>query len=232
MTDTARQQTRSSRFEWVLWPGDEISRVADEFVCGRFRVRLMGQRLVIEAVLPLAEAQHQATELAERYTAALRRHTPTMLRLLSDKDFASLPPQFITVPTPFRVADLSRGIRGARSEILGEANARLRRCYDYLQAAVEDEKHMLSNLYKLVETVEDQFGGESQASRSLKVGAVVKLVKRLANEGKYDERHPPESPGRVGRIGEKERNAALEGARKVLWACEDYLLSSYQSHDS
>lgn len=220
------------RFEWVLWPGDLISSAFDEFVCGGFRVQLMGQRLAIETVQPRAEPRQEATELAERYTSALRRHTPTTLRLLTDQEVATMPPQFITVPVHSRVADLSRGKRSARNEVIGEARPRLRRCYDYLQAAVEDQEHMLSNLYKLIETVEGAFGGEADACKILKVTNDLKLVKRLANEDSHDERHAPDSPTVVRRVGEHQRQAALESARKVLRAYENEVLSRNDSPDS
>lgn len=65
--------------------------------------------------------------------------------------------------------------------------------YDY---AKRQDDAALYYLYKVVETIENKFGGESAAIKTVGSGTEWKAVKRLANESYRDARHAPK-PGDV-----------------------------------
>ena len=100
----------------------------------------------------------------------------------------------------------------------------LRRCYDYLQDAREDEQRGVMLMYKLVETVEQWFGSEKETCRALGIQKDLKTIKRLANDSSRDERHAPDLRKPVEPLSPIQRAEAIECARRVLRAFETSLL--------
>ncbi len=215
-------------FSWVLYPHHEYLPVlADEFIAGHFRLRLRGNSLHVEVEAPATEdAGLEARELAERYIKTLAKHLAIRLRLLTIKEFQSLPPIGMTTIRGVRKEQHERireTIRKARGELLALEDRTLRRCYDYLQDAREHPKESLFYLYKAVEAIEYEFTGARKAIKALGIEAELKLVKKLANEPAGDERHAPKTADTTEHPKTTEKARALESVTCIVRAYEQYL---------
>ena len=179
--------------------------------------------LHVEEVSPTADA----TKVAEAYIAALRRHL-SVFRVLTLEEFSKVPAQSI----------MSRGLRNkdrqrllerlseARRDVTSTAHSALARCYDYLQAAKEDPEHALFELYKMIETIENEFGGEAKAIKALGVPEL-KELKKLANDStatSRDQRHAPQSPTSGSSLTESEQAQVIEKGGTILRAFETRIL--------
>ena len=199
----------------------------DEFVVDRFRLRLMGTYLTVEAeeVIDDAELRSAASDLAYRYFAVLQRHIPVLITLITFEEYAAILPPFsqcleVTGATTAERKLLSDGVRLARGEMLASSDPHLRRSYDYLERAREDETNRLFHLYKFVETLEDSFGGEAKLIKALDVKTAVKTLKRLANDRQHDERHAPNVSGESNRVSSENQNLATSCAHEIMRAYE------------
>lgn len=208
-------------YSWKLGPGHEhlLGTMEDEFVTGKFRLRLRGSTLTVEAQAAEGQSlQAEARQLAERYVKLLAPHLPAALRLMTAEEFRALPSiGMVSVRGLSREEGkrIGRAIQKARHELVQDPT--LKRCYDYFEAARQSEGgNVLYNLSKLVEAVE-----YTGTSKELKVRSEVEFVTKLANQEFRDERHPPR-PGQVVEpptAGERAR--AMECAKKVLRAYEE-----------
>ena len=70
----------------------------------------------------------------------------------------------------------------------------------------------------MIETIEDEYGGERQAGKALGLATEIKRLKRFANDRQHDHRHAPASPGNAAAITDAERGQTLEDARVILEA--------------
>lgn len=212
--------------KWVLRSLDNISEVSDEFIVDRFCLRLRGSVLMVEAEEESDdELLSAARDVVARYTAVLRKHIPGLMNLMTFEEFASMPPQIITVrgATTAERTRLKNAVRRARNEFLATGKSCLRQCYDYIEQANEDENNCLSHLYKFVETLEDALGGEAKLISALNMKKVVKALKRLANNPSHDARHALKVSGEVKRLSAQDRAAALNHAYQILRAYEGYV---------
>ena len=216
------------QLQWILRSLYGILEASDEFVVDRFRLRLRGTLLTVEA-----EEEHEDAELlsavrdlAYRYAAVLRKHVSGLMNLITLEEFAAMPAQVITVrgATDAERQRLSDEVRRARHEMLASGEPCLRQSYDYLEQAHEDETNRFFHLYKLIETLEDAFGGsEAKLIRALDVKTAVKALKRLANEPVHDERHAPEMSGGVKRLSAEDQIVAMHYAYNIIRAYERHL---------
>ena len=215
--------------QWIIRSFHDFQ-AFDEFVVDNFQLRLEGTLLTVEAdkVGDKAELWSAASDLAHRYFAALKKHIPALVNLLTHEEYAAiLPPfsqsfDFMGSTTEERIL-LGDGVRLARNELLASRDSHLRRGYDYLEQAREDETNRLINLYKFVETLESKFGGEAEIIKALNVKTEVKTIKKFANDGQYDERHAPKVPGASVRVSSENKNLATTYADKIMRAYEKSL---------
>jgi len=66
----------------------------------------------------------------------------------------------------------------------------------YYELARRQDESALFYLYKIIEAIENKFGGEFQGIKAVGPATEWKAVKRLANESYRDARHPPK-PGEI-----------------------------------
>ncbi len=194
----SRVVTTPTTFKWMLWASTQgTSSLHDEFIAGEFRVRLMGNILELTFEGSGVCSPESARSLAESYVETLSRLIVAPLSLISEADFLAR-----TAP-PFggRTADSSarwqdrdrarRAVREARNELLQAADSWLRRCYDYLQNAVEHrinpspsgERTAYHDVYMAMEVLIERFGSDKAAVAAL--GQSVKDAKRLANSERH-----------------------------------------------
>ena len=219
-------------FQWVFWPNTDFNALFDEFYVGSVRLCLRGNSLDVESEADTEqEAAILARQIAEKYSNALFGYALTLSRLVSFGEFASMPSQAITITGPSKeeLRRLRTALRKARNDLLAFEEEPLRRCYDYLQDAQEDEQRSVMLLYKLVETVEHRFGSENETCRALGIQKDLKTIKRLANESSRDERHAPDLRKPVEPLSRDQRVEAIECARRVLRAFETSLLKRSES---
>ncbi len=120
-------------------------------------------------------------------------------------------------------------LRDARRSIVKRAHARLSQCYDYFQLARDEPKHALFNIYKLIETIEGEYGGEKEAARALDDGGLIKRLKRHANQGDHDQRHAPLDPGAAVPIDDNSLALLTEATNDLLRRYEDAVASAAPS---
>ena len=83
----------------------------------------------------------------------------------------------------------------------------------------------LSNLYKVVESIEERLGGEARAIKALDLRKEIKFVKRLANESKKDQRHAPKPAEVVEGLNTGELGKANDYTHAIVRAYEQYMRS-------
>jgi hypothetical protein len=211
--------TRRTRnmVELILWPEENWAENRDEFVVDGCRVTLAGARVRVEPLHTGANAQ----AIADEYVAALREHVGGVTRVLTIQELGALPPRSITIHTSDRRARATRRMQvgRARRDVVVRRRPRLSQCYDYFESAVDDSAHALSHLYKLVESVEEELGGERQAKERLDAATEVNVIKRLANDRSVlsrDQRHAPKTPGTGTRLTLEERSQVLQAGNSIL----------------
>jgi len=225
------------KFTWMLSTGPNPSTsMMDEFIIDGFRVMMTGNRLELsfeapgtsssDAAKALADA---ARALADRYVAVLGKHLVVPPFLMTEEEFLkrTTPPLgnlVITNRTPSTEWEghghTARAIRAARGELLAGADEWLRRCYDYLQEAIEEGKKLDGKpayaVFKAMEVLKERFGSDGKAGKVL--GKVFEHTKQAANV----ERHIPipkkKQPSPKGQ--------PIQLARETVWAYERYLLQS------
>ena len=216
-------------FTWILGPHHEyLTITSDEFVIEQFRLQLAGNSLKVEVEQSESGNFHaQARQLAEQYIKLLSKYVPLAVRLITIEEFASMPAQSITVRSPNRqeITIIREAIRKARNELLASGDPTLRQCYDYIEDAREHDLESLFFLYKVIDTIENKFGGEKKASEVLKIREELKFVKRLANEPLRDERHAPKPSDVIQRPSGAECARAMEYTISVIRAYEQHLRS-------
>ena len=148
--------------------------------------------------------------------------------MLTEDEFGRLRAECITVRG---LSDAERKLQGgrlrdARRHTLGGANPKLAQCYDYFEAARDDLRLVLFNLYKMVEAIEEECGGgEDAARRALPdVAAIIKKLKRLANDRDVqsrDQRHAPKGSVPATPLTANEQAAALDDGHQILRKFEE-----------
>lgn len=198
----------------MLWPGDDFATLSDDFVVRGCRLRLMGSLLSVECEPAQATA---AAAVANEYVEALRQRFPFFFCVISLEEYGAMPARAITIHgKTAREASHDRvRLRDARRSIVQQAHPRLSQCYDYFQLAHDEPKQALFHIYKLVEAIEAEYGGEKEAARALDDGGLIKRLKRQANQPDHDQRHAPLDPGATRPIDEGSL-AALVGAAHDL----------------
>jgi hypothetical protein len=188
------------------------------------RVSLMGHALEIAKSDGSDSDNSAADAVAHAYFQALRDAGLHLMRLVPDSEMAPTlgsPLGASLMNTvhlkPGEAARYKAMVTAARTRLLAPCPA-LQRAYKYLDnARVAPVK--FSELYKAIETIEHEFGGEQQTIRALKVDH--KSVKRLANERINDERHAPASEEAVKPIDEHVAQQAIEQVIRLIEAYAD-----------
>jgi hypothetical protein len=200
--------------EYVLWPGDGFAELSDHFVVRGCRVRLMGAVLSVECDPALMAA---AKAVANEYAEALRKYF-SFARLMTLQEYAALPGRAVTIQGKTTRESTLDGVRlrDARRALVEPAHFRLSQCYDYFQLARDEPKHALFNIYKMIETIEAEYGGEREAARALDDGGLIKRLKREANQPDHDQRHAPVDPGTARTIDENSLARLIETAHDLV----------------
>jgi len=210
--------------EYVLWPGDGFTELSDQFVVRGCRVRLMGAVLSVECDPALATG---ATGVANEYAEALRKCF-TFTRLMTLQEYGAMPARAIIIQgKTARESSLDRvRLRDARRSIVEREHSRLSQCYDYFQLARDEPKHALFNIYKLIEAIEAEYGGEKEAARALDDGGLIKRLKRQANQPDHDQRHAPVDPGAATPIDENSLARLIDAAHDLVRKYENAVASA------
>ena len=218
---------------WILSvPQEGLASASDRFAVAGFQVVLHGSLLELQPDAPRDEAlTREASRIVDIYVDALRTHLSSVrLRRADEPDpLASITPRVVQ-PTVRRIDDrlISRAIRAARGAVLGAKAPRLSKAYDYYQDAREDGQHSISALYKLVETIEGEWGGKKKTDKHFRMVTERELIRRFANDPTWDERHAPTGPGPAKALSESERKRAMKSAHKLLRAYEHHVWTSRQ----
>ncbi len=203
--------------EFLFSPSEDLGDLKDEFVARGCRVRLCGAVLRVEALGDDADP----TAVARAYGDSLRERLHLLhVQLLTLEEFARLPGRAISsrALSSQERERRRRELRETRRTMVAESDARLSQCYDYFQTAIDDPEHALSQLYKMVETIEGKYGSEREAVRALGMPEL-KDLKRLANDhgpDSRDQRHAPAAPGTGRPMSEAEVARALDGGQRLL----------------
>jgi hypothetical protein len=210
--------------DYVLWPGDEFAELSDQFVVRGCRVRLMGSVLSVECDPVLIVA---ATAVANEYAEALAKNF-SFLRLMTLQEYGTLPGRAVTIQgkSPRELAVDRARLRDARRSIVEPAHPRLSQCYDYFQLARDEPKHALFNVYKMIESIEAEYGGERDAAQALDDGGLIKRLKREANRRDRDQRHAPLEPGATTPIDEHSLARLIEAAYDLVRKYENAIASA------
>lgn len=206
----------------------EFGALHDEFIEGPFRLILSGNYLEVNIESGNApELKDRAEALAKKYFDSLERAIHATGSLLTEEQFASLPGFASQNLAITESAGIRLGAEGARKALRDIRHAvtsygsPLRECYDYMQDAMSAEDRFFPSIYKMVEAMENAFGGEARLIKLLKLKNEIKFLKRTANEGERDERHAPTNRASLRRPSAHERGQARDYARKLLRGFED-----------
>lgn len=185
----------------------------------RFRLNGSSLTLTLHRCEPDDKLLSLARSAAQDYASHLSRGVG-LIRVFTLQELAVMPAWAhpsnqggTLAPDPQHV---SRALREARKQAFDPNDVVLRQCYDYMQNAREDTPKCLRELYKLIETIESDLGGEAAAIQSLNAKAEIKYVKRLANEGSKDQRHAPKNPTTASLPSMDDLEKAMRFAARVL----------------
>ena len=212
--------------EYFLWPGDGLEMLSDAFVVSGCRIRLLGATVSVECTRSGAA---EADSIIHRYVDLLKQGPFAVGRLVSPEQFARLPAQQVTIhaKTGKELQNARQFLRDARRSLVAPVHPRLSQCYDYFQLARDEPSNTLFHLYKLIETIESEYGGEREAIVALSDhDGVIKSLKRLANDSRHDQRHALSEPGTGQLLDERQFAAALESARILLTKYERAVASA------
>jgi hypothetical protein len=142
----------------------------------------------LHRVVPRLYNSTAKTTLAERFTSPAERDARAELEHLqsSEEQLTNLQEE-----ARVRLATASR----EKSNTIG-ADATAKQIQIYYDHAKREDEVALYYLYKIVEAIENKFGGEATGIASVGAATEWKAVKRLANESYRDARHAPK-PGDV-----------------------------------
>src|SRR5215510_2192627 len=215
------------KFTWILWTlREQTAPISDEFIAAGFRVVLMGNTLELFFEAPGTASYDAAKALAQRYVTALGTNLAAPITLISEEEFLKrTTPPFVNfvmrqpaVARAWEERGLSaRAVKAARTELLTDADESLRRCYDYLQEAVEEGRKLDGKpayaVFKAMEVLKERFGSDGKAGRIL--GKVFEQAKQAAN----GERHIPK------KNQPRTKGQPVQLARETIRAYERYLLN-------
>jgi hypothetical protein len=219
---------------WYIHASAQLCDLHDEFVEGPLRLILRGNRLEVTVeVTPVIDALvGSANALAQSYVDALRAEFGYLFRAMTEREYLDLPAfahqneAMMEMELPFIPADKhSRAkLRAARNRVISYAWP-LKACYEYAEESLSDDERFFPESYKMLETMAKYCGDRQQLKARTGLAAEVELLARLANEGQYDERHPPKdstppSPPTTRQCGEATR-AAVTLLRKFEQLCWD-----------
>jgi hypothetical protein len=155
-------------------------------------------------------------ELASRRTLIDRFITPVQQR--ADSELAALASMEDEVRE--RQGKARTALNAARREKENVINAdpTARQVLVYHDNAQRHDDVALYYLYKVLEAIENKFGGEAEAIRLIGAGAQWKAVKRLANESYRDARHAPKPTDVVKKWTQAEIKQCFENTDAVVMA--------------
>ena len=130
-------------FKWALWTHHgNVHGASDEFIVEGFRVRPMGPTFEVSFEASGTCSPDSAKSLAEKYVKTLAKHLATALTLMTEAEWLQRTAPPFGKMTTFYSKREDRGrvvsaVREARNELLASEDKTLRRCYDFLQDALE-----------------------------------------------------------------------------------------------
>jgi hypothetical protein len=93
-----------------------------------------------------------------------------------------------------------------------------RRVLAYYDTAKLNEESALFYLYKMIEAIENKYGGEANGIKAVGASEEWKFVKRLANKSYADVRHAPKPTEIIEKPSRDEIEAAFKNTEKVVLA--------------
>jgi hypothetical protein len=211
---------------WIMLPIGQLVEFADTFRAGRVLFTLTGHSLEVLDKLGLAHAS-ELSALATRYVEVLRTNGVSISHSVSATEYAQLPPWGSNpLGGVIRGLDRSererilRAVRSARHAVLGSDEIVIR-AYDYLEDGLSHEISELNAIYKAIETIEHQFGGDEARTLNT-LGVSYKFAKRLVNDHRHDERHAPRPGTPVQPVSSHDVDRAMAVTRKLIEAFVDW----------
>ena len=224
-----------SSMTWYIRDSSQLlSSMQDQFVEGPLRVVLRGTILEvkIEGCPTTTGLRDRAELLAKSYVDHLGRSLGAQFALLTEEEFCSLPvwasqnlAMVDSAPHQRRghvAQDSRRALRDARQSVTSYDYWPLKACYDYMQDGTVAEDRFFPEIYKMIETMANHFGGGWPSLRK-KTGlaAEVDFLKEVANDPPYNERHPPKSQTPPQTPTQAERLKAGAFASRILRKFEE-----------
>jgi hypothetical protein len=99
-----------------------------------------------------------------------------------------------------------------------EADTTAKQIQIYYDHALRQEDAALHYLYKIIEAIENKFGGEAKGIKAVGEQVACKAVKRLANETYRDARHAPKPGDAIKKWTPDELKKCFEDTQKVAVA--------------
>jgi len=109
------------------------------------------------------------------------------------------------------------GSQRAKSLVIG-ADSTATQILIYYETALKQEDVALFYLYKIIESIEHKYGGESQGLGALGCNSEWKLVKRIANASYSDIRHAPKPGDVIKKWSDTEIKTCFQATEKVVLA--------------
>ena len=103
------------------------------------------------------------------------------------------------------------------------ADATAKQILVYYEQARRQDASALFYLYKVIEAIENKYGGEANGIKAVGAGTEWKSVKRLANESYRDARHAPKPTDVIKQWSHEEIKKCFEETKKVVMAYFDRL---------
>jgi hypothetical protein len=102
----------------------------------------------------------------------------------------------------------------------------------YYDTALKQDDVALFYLYKVIESIENKYGGEAQGIKSLGCSSEWKSVKRIANESYRDVRHAPKPGDVIKKWSDADIKTCFQATEKVVLAYFASLFTTSQTIES
>jgi hypothetical protein len=214
--------------------GKDYSTATDRFVLPGRTIRLDFGRLTIEYASDVATSEAARAD-AERYRNALQAGGLFIsgMRMAGEPDDMGWAHSgTIHSARPEERTSISSALRSAREALLElPASEALRQAYGYLQEAqgsvheasrraIPPPSSIFVALYKVVETIAHEFGGDRNARLALNADSEIAAVNKICNQGKRDTRHAPRAGETRVPVTWNELTSALGHVHVIVQAYE------------
>lgn len=121
------------------------------------------------------------------------------------------------------------GSQRAKSLVI-EADSTARQILIYYETALRQDDVALFYLYKIIESIEHRYGGETPGLSALGCSSEWKLVKRIANASYGDIRHAPKPGDVIKKWSDTEIKTCFQATEKVILAYFASLFATPQAN--